>query len=877
LFAAPAVAYSPPVLRRALFYRTPLLLIAALALGACGGVDADDGDGGTDTGTDDGPDEPIEPFDEFPGLQAEVEVIIDDRGIPHIYASNDDDLAFAAGYQMASERLFQMELMRRRALGTQAEVLGETFVDQDIVSRTFNLRYWGGLNAERLREEEPAVYNFVISWVAGVNQRVTEVLDGDAALPYGFAEAGFMPTSWVRDDEFAIAKLLYLGNSNSLERDLLATILYRNLPNTWNAFELGKPMFDVQIMPDDEIPNGLKPDSRPSYLHRAPAPVPMDPFSAEAVSEAIGQLRRGFGHVGAIGSNNWAIDGRHTQSGRPMIANDPHQPLQSPSMMYAQHLNSLDGEGTLDVAGFAFAGTMGVQLGHNRQLQWAATTNFADVMDLWEVRVEDEGVWVGDDYVEWVVREEPIEVKDGETVLLQILDVPEHGVILPAQLLPLPVAPTGRELLANWTGFRATAEERCFSAMMRSATIEEWEQGVDFMEVAGFNFVAATAAEISYRVNILVPDRDLTTGALPYLVIDGDNADSYWDSWLPPEQLPRSRLENRGWIATANNDPWGFTFDGDVTNDPFYYGYYYAAGHRAKRLHDEFERLTEQGDVTVEDMKDLQLDTHSPMSDVLLPVVADAVGKIGTNADLADFVGNDDIVALAQILADWDRNMDRESPGALVWHLWLHNMAWVAVEDDFAFLYTLVFAEEPPFVIKIPALALLGAYEGTGLIEESPEWVAVEGLRRTADWFNATYGSVDPSGYKWGDMHGTRFENPFGGELDGGWTPTNGGEDTVNVSSSNFYANSAGDTAERFDSKDGPIFRVVTTFAEDGTPEAVVNFPRGNSGDPNSPHWDDTLADWTNGVYTPFPFRREEVDAAAESSYSLTPEQFSGD
>ena len=107
--------------------------------------------------------------------------------------------------------------------------------------------------------------------------------------------------------------------------------------------------------------------------------------------------------------------------------------------------------------------------------------------------------------------------------------------------------------------------------------------------------------------------------------------------------------------------------------------------------------------------------------------------------------------------------------------------------------------------------------------------------------------------------------------------PTNGGEDTVNVSSSNFYANSTGAAAERFDSHDGPIFRVVTSFAEDGTPEAMLNFPRGNSGDPTSAHWDDTLVDWTNGVYEPLPFRRDEVEAARESSFTLTPDQFSSD
>lgn len=811
-------------------------------------------------------------------MKDEVEIIIDDRGIPHIYATNDDDLAFAAGYQMATDRLFQMELMRRRALGTQAEVLGEAFIDQDIVSRTFNLRHWGGLNAERLREEAPDIYNFSIAWLAGVNQRVAEVLADQAPLPSGFKKAGFKPSIWSRDDEFAIAKLLYLGNSNSLERDLLATILYDNFPATWNAFELDKPMFDVAIMPEDEIPAALKPDSRPSYLDRAPAPAPMVPYSAKAIAEAVTKLRRGFGHVGATGSNNWAIDGRHTATGRSMIANDPHQPLESPSMMYAQHLNSIDrGTGTWDVAGFSFAGTMGVQLGHNRHVHWAATTNFADVMDLWDVRVEGQGVWVGDNYVEWIVREERIEVKDGKPIVLEIRDVPGYGVIIPNELIPLPVASSGRELLVNWTGFAATAEELCFSRMGQASTIEEWEAGVDHMEVAGFNFVGATAEEISYRVSILVPERDLTTGALPYLVMDGDNQDSYWDGYLSDDKLPRSRLESRGWIATANNDPWGFTFDGDVTNDPFYYGYFYAAGHRAKRLEDEFERLTQAGDVTVQDMIALQLDTHSALADVLLPVLADAYDSIGENPALAQYQDNPQLGALMQMLSAWDRRMDRDSSAALVWHAWLHNMAWIAVKDDFAFLYTLVFAQEPPYIIKIPALALLGEYSDGALIQESREWVAIEALVRTADWLNERFGGLDPKLFRWGDVHGTYFGHPLGDDLDGDWIPTNGGEDTINVSSSNFYADPLGAPAKRFESRSGPIFRVVTTFAEDGTPEATLNFPRGNSGDPNSPHWDDTLDDWVEGVYTPLPFRREQVEAAMESSYTLTPAQFSGD
>ena len=196
---------------------------------------------------------------------------------------------------------------------------------------------------------------------------------------------------------------------------------------------------------------------------------------------------------------------------------------------------------------------------------------------------------------------------------------------------------------------------------------------------------------------------------------------------------------------------------------------------------------------------------------------------------------------------------------------------YLTAQDDLGFLFTVVFEADPPFVLKIPSLSLLGEYEGGGLAQESVEWIAVEALRRSAQWFTSEFGGVDPSGYSWGDRHGTRFENPYGGDYDGGWTPTDGGEDTLNVSSSVYYANSAGDAVERFESKDGPIFRFVSTFAEDGTPQAIVNFPRGNAGEPSSPHWDDTLNDWVEDVYTPFPYTRDEVEAVLEQTIVLEP------
>jgi len=833
------------------------LLVALALCSACQESDID-------------PAEPVD-LDVFPGMTAPAEIVIDTRGIPHVYAQNDLDLMFAAGYQMATDRLFQMDLVRRRALGRQAEVLGPDKVAQDEISRMFDFRRWGAANVERLREEDPYAYRMLVAWVAGVNRRIEEVHDGAAPLPYGFGagELNYLPEPWTVQEHSAVAKMLFFGNSNSLERELLATILQRNFGSIWDALEISRPAFAVATMPDEERPpasaniGGAATRTRPAAPPIAAAP--------ETIAAALGHLHRAMEHLPRTGSNNWAVDGRHTDNGRPFVAGDPHQPLQSPSLMYTQHLSSAHAEGTLDVIGWAFAGAAGIHLGHNRHVHWTATTNFADVMDIWEVPVEGATAVVGGMPLAVTERVEEIHVAGAPSESYVVREVPGFGVLLPADLLPIPVAGTGHALLLNWAGFRATAEERCFFQMAVAEDIDQYDAAADFMEVGGFNFVAADADGITYRVSILVPDRGPpSVRPMPFTVLPGDDPVTLWDSWLPREKLPHSRGGTRGFIATANNDPWGFTFDGDVTNDPWYYGFFYATGDRAHRITEELVRLTTTGGLTREDMQALQTDTHSSMADVLVPVLTASWGIAASDPELADLAADPDLPVLVELLGHWDRRMERDSPGALAFHVWMMMLTDETMGDDLSVLLPTILQEETPFAIKFPMLAVTGVYpRGDELLQGGRDRLVLQALQRTATFLRERFGAIDPAGYRWGDLHGTRFDNPFGGALDGGWVPSDGGEDTVNVSSSQFFAGT--EVAERFDSVDGAIFRVVTGFREDGTPEAWANFPRGNSGDPASPHFGDTLDDWLEDRYSPLPFTRAEVDAAAETVRMLEP------
>ncbi|MBK7823742.1 penicillin acylase family protein [Nannocystis sp.] len=856
---------------------TLLALLSTPSLLACGGGSAGEAEGGSsETGEELGDPEL------FPGLRAEVEILIDDRGIPHIYAEHERDLFYAAGYQMATDRLFQIDLMRRRAYGRGAEVLGPSKVDEDKISRLFNFKRWGTLDAERLKAEAPADYALFSAWIAGVNARIDEIKSGAAPLPYGFgpAEADYQPERWDNVDTFVIAKMIMFGNSNTLEYEFLASVVQRLAKDAYASIELLRPGMPTFTMPPEDRPKAGAGATRPDK----PGPDALAKLQATAgkavppdAAAALARMHSALSGFHVLGSNNWAVDGRFTDNGKPLICNDPHQPLQSPSVMYAQHLNTADKGGTFDAAGFGFAGAPGVQLGHNRHIQWAATTGFADCMDLYAVSSDGKTITAGTKKPAITKRSEEIKVKGGTTVVLAVSDVDGYGVLL-GDALPFPealVVDANRHVLINWTGFRATNEAAAFLAMGRASSVSEWETAVEKMEVGTFNWLAADKDGISYHLSTLVPDRgDPSAHPMPYTVVDGDDPSYYWTGKnLTADKLPRSHADKTGFIVTANNEPFGFTADGDVHNDPWYYGAFFDPGYRGARIEARLQELTKKGKLSVKDMQAVQTDTHSGLADQLLPVLAEVYAKVPSDEELATFRDRPELDTLVKLMTiDWNRSMQQDQPGALAFHAFAHFLATQVYEDDLLLTFGPIMEASAVTALKLTSLAVTGAFpDGDGVMKEGRDVLVMSALSDTAGWLGGEFGSVNPAMYSWGERHGTGFRNGFGGELDGGWVATHGGEDTVNVSSTVFYEPNTTTVNKQFESHDGPVFRVVTRFLDDGTPEAYMNFPRGNSGEPTSPHFADTVEDWRNGVYTKYPYTRAEVEATKPTRIVLAP------
>jgi penicillin amidase len=395
------------------------------------------------------------------------------------------------------------------------------------------------------------------------------------------------------------------------------------------------------------------------------------------------------------------------------------------------------------------------------------------------------------------------------------------------------------------------------------------------METGAFNWVSADATDISYRVHVSLPDRG-NPAELPFTpnrVLPGANPRVVWpmDRFAPVTQFPRSRGGARGFLASANNDPLGFTQNGRTDDDPWYYGVWFDPGTRARRIETVLTQRTERAAmtmggarVTAREMMDLQMDVRSVLADELVPVLEEALDRVATDPALAEFRGDAGLVALGAVVRGWDRRMARDSSGAVAYEGWQGFFAHRVLADDLGPVFDAVYGAESVYVLKMLVNALKGRHAmAERLFQEGRHRLALLALRDAQQWLTQRFGGAEPSRYRWRDLHRTEFRPLFSppGVFDGGERETDGSVGTVNVSQAPFLAPGARAARMRHASGSGAVYRMVATFAADATPEAQINFVRGNSGDPTSRRWGDQVDSWVDGVYRPLAFRRADVVA----------------
>lgn len=802
-----------------------------------------------------------------------IEIVVDTNAVAHVYAPSDEGAFFGAGYQTATDRLYQLEMIRRFALGRRAEVLGEQALGDDTLARFANLRRWGKADYDLTRRTYPQRAKLVAAWVAGINRRIDEIRSRRAPLPFGFAELDFMPERWSDVDPYMILKGAALANDKSIEFEIAIAFLSELFPDKVGAIELFRPGQPAVIVPSEQV--AVTAPRAPAATTTRPRLTweQLDDAQRARVAVFFRKLADHAQRLPRMASNNWAVAGSFTANGRPLLAGDPHLSFSFFGAPYPIHLNSKDAGGSFDVAGIAYPGTPGITLGANDHLGWAVTTALLDVTDVWEVESVEGAVRIAGELVPATYREETIVVRDpgapvgvGREEVVTYTDVEGYGVMLPQQLLAdLPIS---RDYLVGWTGFEARPI-RWFMELNDVETLDEFEAAVERSDEMNYNFIGATADGIAYRTGVDVPDRADWRGArAPWRVLPGEDAGTLWSgAVLPPERLPRERDPARGWLASSNNDPFGFTTDGDVDNDPWYYGALFAPGYRAGRVQDELRRLVAAGAVTVEQMQALQLDTHSLLADHLLPLLAAARDRMATDPALATFRDDPKLARVIALLVDeWDRTMVRSSSGAVAFHAFMHFASELALADDILFGYDFAVELFAPFIFKIADLALRGEYpRGAEILQEGRDVILLEAARRTATYLEAQFGSVEPAAYRYGDVKVTAFKNALGAGFDLFSMPSDGGEDSVNVS-----ANMAFDPdGARWRTTTVAVERHVVEFDGDGRPVLWYATPFRGPGEPEAPANRAALDEYLEGRYQRMLVHRDEIEASAASRIEL--------
>lgn len=637
-------------------------------------------------------------------LDEDVTVIRDDIGVPHIEAQSDADLYRAQGYVVAQDRLFQMDLSRRQASGRLAEAVGEAAVDTDKFFRTFSLRNAAEKSWEGYDEESKQV----LEWFAeGVNAFIGEA-KGNDTLSYEFSLLGYEPEEWTPVDSLAIGKFMAY-----------------DLGGNWSSLA-------VRHWALGEFPEDKARELFIEYPEDAPSIIEANISNQVKVAGAFDAslVPNEFN-----GSNNWVVSGDKTESGMPLLADDPHLGLSTPSIWYQMHLSSPE----QNVSGVIFAGVPGIILGHNEKVAWGVTNVGPDVQDLYietpnpddPTQFRYEGEWEQAE-----VRKEPIKVKDGETVDFEVV-VTRHGPIISDVLYD--EAEPGALFSMQWTALEPTLELQAVLAFNKAADWDEFETALEDFQAPAQNFVfAATDGTIAYKANGRIPIRKTGDGQLP---VPGDSADYGWEGYVPFDELPTVVNPESGFIATANNEVVEDSYAYHITD-------FWAQPYRYERI---AEVLEASDNLTPEDMMQLQMDQKNLYAEEFL---ADMIRAVSTESD--------EFEEVLTMLADWDGVDHADQPAPLVFHKWMKQLPHTLLADSFPEdVYELM-----PGKNHITDAMLRESFAGNdgAWVSEyggAGKWLT-DALATSLSEVEEEYGD-DQGDWQWGEYHQLTFPHPLAG------------------------------------------------------------------------------------------------------------------
>lgn len=722
------------------------------------------------------------------GLKAAIRIERDAAGVPTIIAQNDDDAAFGLGFAHAQDRLLQMELMRRYAAGRLAEIFGPSALPLDKEMRVLGLYRAAEQELPFLSVE---VKRALAAYAAGVNAFLAT---RRGALPPEFLLLRFSPEPWQEADSLAWGKLMALQIEGNYRGELLRAAMARTISSA-----------DLAVL-------------YPEYPKDAPTTLAaMLPIYRRL---GLGRLYRAL--PSAVGphyaSNNWVVDGKHSASGKPLLANDPHLAFGAPGPWYLACLRTPGQE----IAGATPAGVPLVVIGHNDRIAWGFTTTTADVEDLFVEKVDlaDPAKYLTPDgSAPFATRSETIDVRGAAPVKI-IVRTTHHGPVL-SDVLPPGTADPGYVLALSATFL--VPDDRSAEALWDASHATSWPG----FKSAWRNFVgpmqntvyADNSGKIGFIAPGLVPIRKKGDGWMP---APGWTGDYDWNGFIPFDALPSATNPPSGRFVSANNKivpdsyPYFLSRDWDLPN-------------RAERINALLDANPVQ---TPAASAAIQADTFSLMAKELVPLMTDI-----TPADPASREA-------IELLRRWDFHMDRDKAAPLLFTAWLRQFSYAVLFGRFGDAVAGYWDLKP----RVMETVLTERQDWCGDPKrpggETCAARLAQSLAAALAELRHDYGG-DMTRWQWGRAHVAVFPNPVLARIPvlRDWLDpsieTPGAYDTLNRGPSIIRGE-----VRPFEQVFGAGLRIITDLAS--PPDARMVVTPGQSGNPLSDHFADLMRRWRN-------------------------------
>jgi len=752
------------------------------------------------------------------GITDEVKIVFNERGVPHIFAENNYDLYFAAGYVSAMHRLWQMEFSTHASVGRLSEIVGERALEYDKYIRKLGMAYGAEKMLEETRKNEP-VMDALQAYSDGVNAWINQL--DPKHYPFEYKLLDYAPEPWEPLKTLALGmninKTLSSGNRALKMSYLEAAWGRESITRLFTA----RPRFDNPIIQSKNW----------RFDNISPTP-PENNFIPQFVFDNLLQERDPN-----VGSNNWAVSGRKTAHGDALLATDPHLGLTLPSIWYEMQLNAPG----INVYGVTFPGVPAIIMGFNEKIAWGNTNTGNEVFDIYEIETDSlfQNYYYDGEWIPLQFRKEIYSVKGSEQVIDSIAFT-HHGPVLYrssessfASNIPVSHA-------ISWTGLEAGDVIGPLQKINSSKNFTQYRDALSGLNAPPQNYVfASTQGDIGMQLNGLWPNKWLHQGMF---IGDGRSPEHDWQDYLPFEYLPYEHNPARGFVSSANQEPTDSLY-------PFYHGWYFASPARSNIINNA---LKNNDNIDVDDMKALQQNSSNFWAEQYLEQMTDSVLLIVSNTDTLENKAR--IEETIEMLLQWNKINEAQSTEATIFETWRKETfikLWAPVMEpvkDFGTIY-------PPIDISYSVLFQQYPVEiYYDIVQQYPptSLLLFEGLQATLSKLEKENGPIGES-WHWWKHNGSTINH------------------LLNIESLNeprLKNKGSSQSPNAISGPNGPSWRMVTQMSEPIKAWGV--YPGGQTGNPASKGYNAFINDWAEGNYYELTLFKNAREAVENSQSVLT-------